>query len=141
MSSALVNMGLLGPVSLGLFLFVAVTAARIASPPPSSTNRSIDEQLGETDGHSFAPYNHSEIAGRTKHRGHCPRNCSHRTMRKSQMRTKQSGQTNAFVKKHSEDADRSHGMWSNLMRTVDMLWNTVGKLLQRDATDDDIEKY
>ncbi|KAF7235975.1 hypothetical protein EG68_11108, partial [Paragonimus skrjabini miyazakii] len=117
----------------------SIIAVRIAPPPLSSTNRPIDEQLGETDGYSVAPYNHSEIAGCKKHRAHCSRNCSHRTMRKSQMRTEQSGQTNALVKKHSEDANGSYGMWRNLLRTVDMLWNTVGKLLQRDAMDDDIE--
>ncbi|KAF5401844.1 hypothetical protein PHET_03382, partial [Paragonimus heterotremus] len=94
---------------------------RIAPHPPSSINRSTDEQLGETDGHSVAPHNYSEMAGCMKRRGHCPRNCSHRAMRKSPIRMEQSGQTEASVNKPSEDADGAYGMWRNLMRMAEML--------------------
>ncbi|KAF5397953.1 hypothetical protein PHET_07993 [Paragonimus heterotremus] len=116
-----------------------MVASPIAPPPPSSINRSIDKQLGETDGHSVAPYNRSEMATHTKHRGHCPRNSSHRSMCKSMSRTEQIRQTEAPVNKHLENADGAYRVWRNLMWTVGMLWNNVGKLLHRDAMDDDIE--
>ncbi|KAA3671608.1 uncharacterized protein DEA37_0011533 [Paragonimus westermani] len=139
MSSARTNMTLLSPVPLGLFLLVSVAAVRIAPPLSSSTNRSLDEQVWETDVHSNAPCDHSEMAGCTKHRGHCPRNCSHRAVRNSLIRTEQPRRTDAPENKPLEDAERAYGMWTNLMQTVGALWKTVGKLFHHDVIDNDTE--
>ncbi|KAF8566907.1 hypothetical protein P879_10077 [Paragonimus westermani] len=137
MSSARTNMTLLSPVLLGLFLLVAVAAVRIAPPLSSPTNRSIDEHVWETDVHSDAPYGHFEMGGCTKHRGHCPHNCSHRAMRNSSIRTEQPRRTDAIENKPLEDTERAYGMWTNLMQTVGALWETVGKLFHHDAIDND----
>ncbi|KAF5397952.1 hypothetical protein PHET_07992 [Paragonimus heterotremus] len=105
----------------GLKCQITDVAVRIAPPPHSSISRSTDERVGEADGHSVAPYNRSEMADHTKHRGHCARNCSHRAMRKSSIRIEQSEQTETLVNKPSEEADGAYGMWRNLMRTAEML--------------------